>query len=240
MAEVKTPILNRFVSLGAAIDMLERKKIALLSPETWDDRNDRRFMALYRQHRGCERIFALCGSMSRIEQYHHWKVFAGTPDGICITFDRRKLRRAVASQTVGNWRQGKVAYLRLSELDPEAAVSPDDLPFRKRAAFRDEGEYRIIVESNDPAQAIMYLDFSIDWIEKITLAPWMPQGISESVKTVLSSIDGGGNLKISRSTLLENQRWMRFGDQTIENIKLAPQRRKAVTAKTPNVEAQAS
>jgi hypothetical protein len=67
--------LHRFTNLAAAIHMLRARKITLLDPNTWDDKNDAYFMAEYKRQKGLATLLALCFADCD-ETYHHWRVFA--------------------------------------------------------------------------------------------------------------------------------------------------------------------
>lgn len=42
-------VIRRYTSIAAVIDILKRQELPLLNPESWDDRNDRYFMQLYKE-----------------------------------------------------------------------------------------------------------------------------------------------------------------------------------------------
>ena len=44
-------------------------------------------------------------------------------------------------------------------------------------------------------------------IRRITLSPWMPKALSDSVKGVLRSIEGCSKLRVFQSTLIANEVW---------------------------------
>ena len=44
----KLAILNRYTTLPILLDILHKKHIMLLSPETWEDRNDAYYLERYR------------------------------------------------------------------------------------------------------------------------------------------------------------------------------------------------
>ena len=48
MTELKK-FVRRYTSISAVIDILAREELPLLDPQTWDDRNDRYFMSLYKE-----------------------------------------------------------------------------------------------------------------------------------------------------------------------------------------------
>ncbi len=81
------------------------------------------------------------------------------------------------------------------------------LPFLKRDPFRDEAEFRIIFA--DENEAIEHKDYliNLNCIRRITLSPWMTKTLSASVRTTLRSIEGCERIQVSRSTLVDNEKW---------------------------------
>src|ERR1043166_1220865 len=89
----KTSFLRRYTSVPALLHMLQNKKITLLNPGTWDDRNDAFFRNQYKQQAQLKTVLAFCVA-SAPETYHHWRVFTPGSDGVCITFRRDALLAA--------------------------------------------------------------------------------------------------------------------------------------------------
>jgi hypothetical protein len=60
--------------------------------------------------------------------------------------------------------------------------------------------------------AVEYKDYPIQLtcIRRITLSPWMSKTLAASVKKTLKSIPGCAMIKISRSTLVDNDAWKGF------------------------------
>jgi hypothetical protein len=83
----------------------------------------------------------------------------------------------------------------------------DDWPFIKRIPFEDEGEFRFVYENADFLEQSKEIHFALNCVNKITLSPWMPESVANTVTHVIKSIHGCGNLKINRSRLIENARW---------------------------------
>lgn len=136
--------------------MLRTSKITLLSPATWDDKNDAYFMAEFKRLKWLKSILALCFADGR-ETYHHWRVFSHGSDGVRIEFDREKLLSAFADDAQITARS--VEYKKIQELK-DASFEVKALPFLKRDAFRDEVEFRIIFA--DEHEAIEHKDYLID------------------------------------------------------------------------------
>src|SRR5438045_1515201 len=84
----KAPKLNRYTTLPIALDMLAKKRITLLSPDTWEDRNDAYY--LYQQELRFRSVLAICFSMTS-ETFHHWRIFSHGVSGVCIEFDKARL-----------------------------------------------------------------------------------------------------------------------------------------------------
>lgn len=49
-------ILNRFTTLPNLLDFLERKKLVLLDPKSWDDRNDTEVIMAYKEKKNIEKF----------------------------------------------------------------------------------------------------------------------------------------------------------------------------------------
>ena len=43
----------------------------------------------------------------------------------------------------------------------------------------------------------------------------MPRAVAESVKSVVKSVDGVGEVDILRSALIQNDRWAKFGKEVV-------------------------
>ncbi len=107
-------------------------------------------------------------------------------------------------------RARKVNYVLLNELDSKSC-KPKDLPFMKRAPFRPEAEFRVIFEERGKERAYLDLDIPLSCIDRVYLSPWMPKTVATSVQKMLKTIPGAESIEISRSTLIQNDNWAKFG-----------------------------
>ncbi len=203
-----TEFLRRYTNIPALIHLLTGRKITLLDPTAWDDKNDSHFLALYREKKSLETVLALCFTQTT-ETYHHWRVFADGSSGVCVTFDKAKLLSAMRKHRGVTARA--VRYLKLPEIRKKR-LKVDDLPFLKRFPYEDEREFRIIYESKDDKTTSLDVDIPIGSIRRITLSPWIPAALTTHVKDTIRGINGCGNLKIVRSTLIGNEEWKDLGD----------------------------
>jgi len=201
--ELRDNRLNRFTSLPVAIDILARRQLTLLSPETWEDRNDAYFLERYREELKYRSVLAFCFS-TVAETFHHWSIFSGGPSGVCIEFNRPKLLSCIPKTK--SFRHGLVEYPPAFMLK---AKRPDieKWPFLKRIPFEPEAEYRIIYENRKEAIRSLGVAIELAAIVKITLSPWLPESVAASVQNTLRAIDGCSNLVINKSTLLNNADW---------------------------------
>ncbi|HRN87406.1 DUF2971 domain-containing protein [Hyphomicrobium sp.] len=197
------PSLRRYTSLVAAIQILRQRRLTLLNPELWDDRNDIYSIRKYMEAVQARSILALCFAQ-QFETYHHWRVFSQGMDGVCLEFDRERLLAAFEGNP--QIRYGSVEYYELRKLR-EAPLTVEELPFIKRFPYQDEKEFRIVYV--DTEQLLSFKDFEIDLgaIRRINLSPWMPGALSDSVKETIRSIPGCENIRLNRSTLVENEQW---------------------------------
>jgi hypothetical protein len=197
--------------MAALIYLLKERKITLLDPQSWDDRNDSHYLMLYREKKKLRSVLALCFTQAS-ETYHHWRVFANGSSGICISFKRSQLLRAVKSHE--GLRTGSVEYLTLRQVQ-QKELTVQELPFLKRYPFEDEMEFRMIYESNEWLSS---LDIAIplSCVDRVTLSPWVHDALWPYIEQTLNAIKGCSELKIVRSTLISNDRWKSFGEKAGE------------------------
>lgn len=200
--------LKRYTELPFLIYMLRRRKLTLVSPDSWEDRNDAHFMLSYQRRRQCGSVLALCFTFTS-ETFHHWKVFSGSRSGVCIDLDINRFRDW--QQLNQGLRFQKVDYLKLPEAR-EGGFEVYELPFVKRHAYRDECEMRLVYEAQEPELKAIDLDFDLAPIRRVVLSPWLPDSVACEVKAEIRGIDGCENMEITRTTLLENTEWKRHGD----------------------------
>jgi hypothetical protein len=205
-------IIRRYISIPALIDTSRHRQLALLDPASWDDRNDRYFMELYKERKALAGLYAACAATC-YETYHHWRVFTSSADGACVEIYRQPLERALSRQE--GVRFGDVEYLRLDEVEALTARDRENLPFFKRVAFEPEQEYRIVVETREPQGPAVWLDLPLEWIGRILLNPWLPERVARSVRDTLKEINGCSDLTVERSHMIENARWKRAGEAVI-------------------------
>lgn len=217
--------IRRYTSLSSAINYLKCRELVLLGPQSWDDRNDRYFMSLYREKLALGGIYGICAARCT-ETYHHWRVFTSAADGVCIEIKREPLEAELAQ--IDDVRFGEVEYLNLEEVEGLTSSEVNRLPFVKRSAFEPEQEYRIIAEDADPQQPALVIDLPLAWINRIYLNPWMPASVAESVTAALKKLCGRTPVDITRSHLIDSARWKKAGDSVIgrkplrKRLKLKP------------------
>lgn len=200
---------RRYTNLAATIHLLQGKAITLLNPATWDDKNDAYFMAEYKRYKKAETLLALCFAECP-ETYHHWKVFSNGSDGVCIEFDKERLLSTFAKDK--RIKKGYVEYRQIKDLRGDS-IALEDLPFLKRYPYQDEREYRVVYVDAKRASEFEEYEIEIDWIERITLSPWMSRSLSDSVKMTLRSIGGCRGLAIHKSTLIDSESWKALTSQ---------------------------
>jgi hypothetical protein len=203
-------MLHRYTDLTATLHLLRAKTITLLDPEKWNDRNDAHFMAEYKRAKSAKSVLALCFA-ERNESYHHWRVFSHGSDGVRIEFDKEMLLSTFAKDD--RVKMGYVRYKKVEEVRQSKFIKIESLPFLKRFPYEDEGEFRIIYVDNQNPMDHKDYRIEIDWIRRITLSPWIHKDLYKSVKLTLRAIEGCSGLKISRSTLIENEKWQRLASK---------------------------
>jgi hypothetical protein len=207
--------LRRYTDIPALAYLLSERKITLLDPQSWDDKNDSHYLSVYKTKKNLKSILALCFTQAD-ETYHHWRVFAGNPSGVCILFKRTELIKILKQQK--GIKGGAVKYLTLQEIRVKKPET-DQLPFIKRYAFRDENEFRLIYESSTEELSTLDVNIPLSCIERISISPWVHKCLSDPLKKMLKSIDHCSKLKVIRSTLVSNEEWKSIGGSAVSRCR---------------------
>ena len=182
------------------------KKITLLDPLTWDDKNDAFFLEQYKVFEKARTVLAICFTQGA-ERYHYWRTFSNGTDGVCVHFDKDRLLNAF--QEDDRIRSEQVRYEKVEDIEA-LQLNGDELPFVKRWPYQDEREFRVLYL--DKKNHVESREYNIDLrcIRRITLSPWMPKTLTTSVRRTLRAINGCSKLQIARSTLIENETWKKM------------------------------
>jgi len=195
--------LNRYTTLPVLLDLLRRKKIVLLDPSNWEDRNDAEIILTYKERKKIPKMFAICFGIND-ETIQHWKAYADGVSGCCIEFDEMKL--LASFKLLNGFRWGDVKYKLIKEVRIES-IELDQIPFVKRKPYECENEFRIIWEG-ETNKKMIEVDIDLRSINKITLNQKMPNDVSISIRDLLRESIGDPSRKITRSTLYENKKWI--------------------------------
>lgn len=203
--------LRRYTNLASALHILHNRCLTLLSPDTWDDRNDSYFMSEYKRIKNVKTVLAICIADSE-ETYHHWQVFSRGADGVCIEFDRDKLLAAFNAAGVTH---RYVDYEQITNANSMHEVDLEILPFTKRWPYGDEREYRGVYVCADEELPAFSVSIALAAIKRITLSPWLAPALVDAVKKTLKSIPGCSDLRIYRSTLIDNKQWQKLAGRVV-------------------------
>ncbi len=200
--------LWRYTELPALLAMLRNRELTLLSPTTWDDKNDRNFMEAFVRARKLKTCLAVCFSEAP-ETYHHWRVFAPGSSGVCIEFDKQQLLRSLPKK---GFVHRRVDYKKSGQLIG-ASIDPEELPFTKRWAFRHEREYRIVFGSRKLKLLTRELPAAPTSLVRVIVNPWMPRSLFEATCETIKSIDGFRELPIRQSSVVDNEIWKAYANR---------------------------
>jgi len=74
-------MLRRYTTLPSLLDLLVTKHLTLLTPDSWDDKNDAFYLQQYKDKKKLKAVYAMCFTEGN-ETYHHWRVFSGGNGGV--------------------------------------------------------------------------------------------------------------------------------------------------------------
>jgi len=208
ISSISNGTLTRYTTLPFLLDMLVRKKIVLLPPDSWPDKNDSEVMKEYKCRKKLSCLLALCFSQGD-DTIHHWTAFAKGVAGCRIDFDVSKLCEAI--QTFKGFKRitiRPVSYRKVNQIK-SSTIKLDEMPFTKRWPYRCEEEFRIIYESNSSKESnkkLIELSIKLDCIRSITLSQSMPKSVFKVIKNLLKNTTG--IRRVSQSNILENSIWI--------------------------------
>lgn len=208
--------LHRYTSFSSLAHMLLNKKLTLLDPQGWDDRNDAYFIEAYREHIDAKKIYGLCFTESR-QKYHHWSVFASGSDGVCISFHGQALIDSISN--AGDFEFEKVRYTGTKKEMENVPLSDHQLKFTKHHRYSDEQEWRLIYTDNDGLNENPTVPFCIRDIYRITISPWLAKPLVTSLRTLIKEMPDCSKVQVRRSTLVNYQDWRSMADRSIGRVK---------------------
>ncbi len=208
MKTVRATILKRYTHLPALLSVLQERQLTVLSPSTWEDKNDRVFMEAYGRKKSLSTVLGLCFSQAA-ETFHHWKVFAPGPSGACIQFQKFRLLEAVPKS---GFTHRRVTYKKPATLLGSYATA-SELPFIKNWAYRDEKEYRIVYSSASEELPVKTFPFQLAVIRDVVLNPWLPSALFEATRQAILQISGCSGLAVTQSKVVDNEHWQRYANE---------------------------
>ena len=199
--------LRRYTSIPSLIDIIHNQALTLLDPGTWTDKNDVYAMNQYRTHspKKIKTLLALCFTEAE-ETFHHWNVFAGNSNGVCIVFDKDALIACIEERE--NCRHGSVTYLKSNEFQFDK-LTIEELPFIKRNGYDDEMEYRVVYEDSLDHRCLAGIPINISCINKIVFPPQIPSALLSSFSEVILRMENvrDYDIAIDRSQLTDDILW---------------------------------
>ena len=198
--------LNRFTTIPFLIDLIVRRRLTLLNPESWEDYNDRVTMELYKTKKGSKSIYALCMTTKR-ETIHHWNAFANGTSGCCVEFNFGEFISIVSKNK--ELSHGKTNYIKIGNLS-SLTEDIENLPYLKRQPFEPEQEYRIVIINNETQKISLDIPIELSCIKRITFNNKLPESVFQSIKEILIKIEPSLKNKISHSTLYNNATWTNY------------------------------
>jgi hypothetical protein len=208
--------LKRYTTLASAVDMLVTEQLALLDPSTWKDTNDTHFLGAFQDCVKARGIYAACFTQAA-ETYHHWQVFAGDNEGVCVEFDKEALLGSLVENSHYLW--DDMRYRTLKQLSIRKRINAYELPFLKRSGFSDEKEFRLLHYTSKPQKPVHLVPIKRAWIKRIIINPWLNDALYQSLRTALKSIPGCRNVGVIHTSLINNTQWKDACDK-VEELKI--------------------
>lgn len=195
--------LKRYTELPFVLQILETRRLTLVNPSSWDDKNDSHFVQAFRDRKGHGSVLALCLT-GAAQTYHHWRVFTHGSSGACVYFNREKFLSWIEEDELIIGRE--VQYRTLAQVQ-KSPPPVDDLPFVKRKAYEHEAEFRLLHVTRRKSVPTKAFELPLDIIDAILLNPWLPPATVAAVEDVIHRIEGCEELDVIRATIVKNDEW---------------------------------
>ena len=202
-------LLKRYTELPYVLQILQTRKLTLMNPGSWDDRNDSHFVQAYRERKGYGSVLALCLTEAA-QTYHHWRVFTHGASGACLQFNKKRFVDWIAENEALCGRPVQYKTLRQIRQSPPAL---DDLPFIKRKAYEHELEFRLLYATQRRALPFKTFALPLDVIDSVLLNPWLPPSTAEAVESVIHGIKGCEAIRLIRATIISNDEWLQAASE---------------------------
>jgi hypothetical protein len=206
MASVE--LLRRYSELPYVLQMLQTRRLTLLNPSSWDDKNDSHYVQAYRERKRIGSVLALC--LTEADQtYHHWRVFTHGSSGACVCFDKERLLTWISEDTEISGRY--VLYRSLGQIRKKKPTL-EELPFLKRMAYEHEQEFRLLYTSNRKSIPVKTFPMPLNVIDHILVNPWLSPATCDAIENVVQLIPGCEDLGVYRATIVQNDEWQQVAD----------------------------
>ena len=202
-------LLKRYTELPYVLQILQTRKLTLMNPGSWDDRNDSHFVQAYRERKGYGSVLALCLTEAA-QTYHHWRVFTHGASGACLQFNKKRFVDWIAENEALCGRPVQYKTLRQIRQSPPAL---DDLPFIKRKAYEHELEFRLLYATQRRSLPFKTFALPLEVIDSILLNPWLPPSTAEAVESVIHGIKGCEAIRLIRATIISNDEWLQAASE---------------------------
>ncbi|MEX1258372.1 MAG: hypothetical protein WEG36_12205 [Gemmatimonadota bacterium] len=213
--------LRRYTHVSALRSIFADQRMRLGRFKDWEDKNDSHYVEAYRREGNFTDVRILCLSAAE-EDFHHWRSFAFSPDGVLIVFNGTELHNALlrAPRLVAHgpmeyhwWTGGLKRLKRLKPDEPPllgGRIRPDRLPFVKRKHFQGEREYRYVFGFTDSSKQERNVDVPTASIARVWLSPWSKASSLHAIRRM----PGANSIQINRSKLLNNKEWRALADRS--------------------------
>ena len=206
MSENKS--IYRFMRFEYLLDLIKNRRLPLINPSEWEDKND--IFASKLSCRDNEVVGICCFTLSKSNSIYRWSKMA--PNNLCVRveFDINKIKARLSQKMV----MKKVRYKSIDNLKPNVIKTIKDCAFVKSKPFEQEKEIRIVTYQSLVDENIKIVDYlrelPSDVIKGIRFSPFLSHELFLLVKELLRKYLTANNWKgvnISQSRILNKEKW---------------------------------
>ena len=201
--------IAKYTTLPFLLDILKTKKLSLLKPDSWDDKNDAIALLKYLDYKRIENnniksIFASCFTYD-IDCIHHWNTFAKGAAGCVLVLNAKRFFKSV-KEFDNDIRFDVVRYKKIKSLE-EDRINPENIPFLKRFPYQCEKEIRLLKLSESKKKSYP-IPINLNIIKKIKFSQSLPKSIYKQIRRLVKDFLDNEDIDIYHSTIEENKEWL--------------------------------
>lgn len=211
--------IYRFMRFEHLLDLLKHRRLPLINPSQWEDKND--VFAIKLSCDKDESIGVCCFTISGANGMYRWSKMASNNLCVRVEFDRKKIENRLPE----NMELFDVKYVSAKRLNDDYLKSLEECAYIKSTPYKQEKEARLVMrcdKKQGSKKVVGYLNhIPRDAIKGICLSPFLRNKEYSLVKEFLKSYLDKEKIKINftHAIIFNVPKWKDALEKATEKLK---------------------